>query len=79
MHTGTPDTPIDALLPTGLAETVLYSGRAINRLARDKNVIEMTGRVTLTHVPTCLVRFTNDGLLCADSSHIDARCAIWLH
>jgi len=57
---GTPDTPIEALLPTGLAETVLYSGRAINRLARDKNVIEMTGRILPTSMLAARYGFTDE-------------------
>merc|ERR1719486_1145015 len=42
---GTPEFKLDKLLPSGLAETVLYSVRAVARLARDKNVIDLTGKI----------------------------------
>jgi len=57
---GTPDTPIDALLPTGLAETVLYSGRAINHLARDRDVLEMTGKILPTSMLAARYAFTDE-------------------
>jgi len=48
LRPGTPEMNINELLPTPLAETPLFSGRAVASLARDRNVMDKTGRVLPT-------------------------------
>lgn len=47
---GDPDVDVNSLLNTALAETPLFSGRAVAALARDKTKMDYTGKVLIPAV-----------------------------
>merc|ERR1712078_5096 len=50
LQAGNPPMEFQSLLPTPLAETPLYSGRVVAALARDKNMMQHTGKVVINGV-----------------------------
>jgi len=63
LRPGGNDLDMTTLVTSGLAETVLYSGRAVSALARDTDVLSLTGKVLPTSALAGRYSFTDERAL----------------